>query len=169
PTAPTILTTAVSATQVALTWTGSSGTVSAYAIWRQAATGTWSRVGAVGSTITTYTDTTVSANATYAYHVRAINNIGASDWSNLVTVTMARPAAPSKLAATVVSGTQLTLTWTASSGTVAAYAIWRQAATGTWSRVGVVGPTITTYTDTTVSANVTYAYLVRATNGIGAS
>src|SRR5439155_1967309 len=108
-----------------------------------AATGTWSRVGVAGSTITTYTDTTVSANTTYAYHVRAINGIGASDWSNLVTVTTAPPTAPSNLTATAVSDTQLTLTWTASSGTVAAYAIWRQAATGTWSRVRQAVSTIT--------------------------
>src|SRR2546422_8637817 len=132
----------------------SSGTVAAYAIWRQAATGTWSRVGVAGPTITTYTDTTVSANATYAYLVRATNNIGASDWSNLVTVTTTTPpTAPSNLAATAVSGTQVILTWTASSGTVLAYAIWRQAATGTWSRVGVAGPTTTTYTDTAGGAN----------------
>src|SRR5205823_5516706 len=115
------------------------------------------------------TDTTVSANTTYAYHVRAINGIGASDWSNLVTVTTAPPTAPSNLAATAVSDTQLTLTWTASSGTVSAYAIWRQAATGTWSPARSPYTTLSPSTDTTVSANATYAYHVRAINNIGAS
>src|SRR5207245_5340833 len=71
--------------------------------WRQERTGTWSRVGVAGPTITTYTDTTVSANTTYAYLVRATNNIGASDWSNTVSVTTTTPpTAPSNLAAAEV-------------------------------------------------------------------
>jgi chitodextrinase len=48
-------------------------------------------------------------------------------------------------------------------------AIWRKDATHDWSRVAVVPPHTTTFTDTGLTPGTTYTYRVRATNNSGAS
>src|SRR5207245_2144951 len=113
PAAPSGLTaSAASSSQVNLTWTDHSHNEFAFAVWRQGGGADWARVGVVGPNATAYTDITASAGVSYNYRVRAINAVGASDWSNVVSVTTpSRPAAPTGLATTAVSGSQVTLAW----------------------------------------------------------
>src|SRR5439155_525281 len=82
-----------SAAAVALTWTDNSNNEIAFAIWRQGGGADWARVGVVGPNTTAYTDTTASAGVSYNYRARAINAVGASDWSNHVTAATAEWAA----------------------------------------------------------------------------
>ena len=72
---------------VTLTWTAHSTTEQAYAIWRQGGGVAWARVGIMGPGATTYSDTGLTAGTSYTYRVRAIGRGGASDWSNMVSVT----------------------------------------------------------------------------------
>lgn len=71
--APTnLLATAVSTTQVALTWTAPAGAVARYEVERsQSAAGGWSAVN-TQVTGTGYTDATASPNTAYLYRVRAV-------------------------------------------------------------------------------------------------
>ncbi len=72
------------------------------------------------------------------------------------------PTAPSNLAAGTVTSTQVPLSWTASSDDqgVAGYRVFRGA-----SQVGEVGGT--SFTDSTVAANTTYTYTVKAFDAAG--
>lgn len=81
------------------------------------------------------------------------------------------PAAPSNLTATTASRTQINLTWTDNSDNETAFAVWRSTmgVGDPFSRVGVVAPNITSYSDTGLAPNTTYTYEVRATNNVGAS
>src|SRR5437879_5503658 len=170
PAAPSNLAVSSLSAAVALTWTDNSNNEIAFAIWRQGGGADWARVGVVGPNTTAYTDTTASAGVSYNYRVRAINAVGASDWSNVVAVTTpSRPTAPTGLVTTALSGSQVTLAWTDNSNNEIAFAIWRQGGGAGWARVGVVGPDTTAYTDTNISANTTYTYQVRAINSAGAS
>lgn len=50
-------------------------------------TGSWKRIGIVGANTTSYVDNTALANQTYIYRVKAINNVGSSDYSNEAWIT----------------------------------------------------------------------------------
>ncbi len=91
PTAPTNLTaTNVQANQVTLNWNASTDNVgvTAYDIYRDS-----TKIDEVGGSTTTYQDTTVAPNTTYAYFVRARDAAGnESPQSNTINVTTPPPS-----------------------------------------------------------------------------
>jgi hypothetical protein len=105
-----------------------------------------------------------------------INDAGQVVWvgwdgstNEVYLYTPTAPAAPSGLTASIVSSTQVNLAWTDNSDNEFAFAIWRQTGTGSFTRVGVVPPNTTSFTDAGLTPGTTYTYEVRATNNIGAS
>jgi len=74
--------------------------------------------------------------------------------------TTTPPSAPAGLAGTVASATQINLTWTASTGTVTGYNVFRNG-----TKVGT--STSTSYQDTSLSAATTYTYTLSAYNAAG--
>ena len=132
PAAPTGLgATPISATQINLTWTAPSGTVTGYYVYRGASTGGESATALNTTAITTtsYSDATAVAGTTYYYKVEAANGTGNGANSNEASA-LTVPAAPTGLGATPISATQINLTWTAPSGTVTGYYVYRGASTG---------------------------------------
>ena len=71
------------------------------------------------------------------------------------------PTAPGNLQASAPSGTRVDLTWTASTDAkgVAAYDVYRD---GGGSPIATVAGNVTAYSDTTVSQNTAYSYVVKA-------
>jgi titin len=102
----------------------------------------------------------------YYYRVCATNSAGDSAFSNEVNGTTPL-ATPTSLTATIVSTTQVNLTWTDNSRTETAYLIERKATSGgNYSQIGSVSMNVTSYTDTyNFASGTTYYYQVRATNG----
>lgn len=76
---------------------------------RQTDGGSWTSLGYVGSSTTSYTDSTISANHRYQYRVRAYGNGGYSSYatSGYIYTT---PKAPTSLTASVVEGTSIKVT-----------------------------------------------------------
>ncbi len=92
--APTELTTtAVSSSQINLSWTAPSNNggspITGYKIERSTkASSTWSTISAnTDSTTTTYSDTGLAPSTTYTYRVSAINSVGTSLPSNSASAT----------------------------------------------------------------------------------
>jgi hypothetical protein len=56
------------------------------------------------------------------------------------------------------------VTWTSHSNNETAFALWRKGGGRDWTRVGVVPPQTTRYTDRTANPQTSYSYRVRATN-----
>ncbi len=82
--------------------------------------------------------------------------------SNPATANTAPPSVPAGLAGTVASATQINLTWTASTGGVTGYNVFRNSA-----KVGTA--TSTSYQDASLAAGTTYSYSVSAHNASGAT
>lgn len=81
------------------------------------------------------------------------------------------PATPTNLAATAVSPPQINLTWTDNSTNATAIAVWRSTAGvgGPFSRLAVLVPSATSYSDANLAPSTKYWYEVRSTNNVGAS
>ena len=98
PAAPTNLTaTAVSSSQINLTWTDSDSTEQGFKIERCTGAGCsdFAQIATVGANVTSYSNTGLTASTSYSYRVRAYNAAGDSDYSNTASaVTQAAPALP---------------------------------------------------------------------------
>ena len=154
--------------QVSLAWTASAGATS-YNVKRSPTNGgPYTTVASPAGT--SYTDTTVTNGTTYDYVVTAVNAAGQSGNSNQATATpMAAPTAPvPPLNLTATGGNQqVSLAWTASTGATS-YNV-KRAATNGGPYTTVASPAGTSYTDTTVTNETTYYYVVTAVSASGES
>ena len=168
--APTNLANSViSSSQINLTWIASTG-ATGYVIQRCAGASCTSFVQIGTSTTTSYSDTGLTASTSYTYRVDATNTAGSSGFSNTTTgtTTAALPTAPSNLANSVISSSQINLTWTASTGATG-YVVQRCTGTSCTSFAQIGTSTTTSYSDTGLTASTSYTYRVYATNTAGSS
>src|SRR5580698_9235170 len=166
--APTNLTATAGNQQASLTWTASSGATS-YNVKRGTVSGgPYTTVGSPAGT--TYADRSLTNGTAYYYVVTAVDATGESGNSNQATATpTAAPTAPAPpLNLTATGGNQhVSLAWTASTGATS-YNVKRAATNGgPYTTVG--SPAGTSYTDTTVTNETTYYYVVTAVSASGES
>jgi titin len=161
--------TAVSTSQVNLTWVDNSAAESSYKIERSVNGGGFTLLTTVSANVTSYSDTAGSAGTTYQYRVRGAKGSLFSDYATSSSVTTA-PTAPSGASASAASNTQVNVTWIDASGETA-YTVERSSNAGSsWSVLTTnVAANTTTYSDTTATENSAYIYRVKATNAAGAS
>lgn len=148
-------------------------------------------IGYDGTNLTeTITDTTTNASWSHTYTgINLTSLVGAStayigftggtggltatqdilSWTFTPAPT-APPAAPSNLAVSATSGTQLNLTWTDNSNNEAGFKIYyRAGATGAFNYLDEVAANHTTYMATSLNPGVDYWFYVVATNSAGDS
>ena len=172
PVAPvSVVASAASSTQINLTWTASAGATS-YTIYR-AATAAGPFTTSVGTSSTaSYSNTGLTASTAYYYQVTASNAAGTSVDSATATATTpaapVAPVAPVNVVASVVSASQINVTWTASAGATS-YTIYR-ATSSAGPFTTILGTSTTaSYSSTGLAAATTYYYAVTATNAAGTS
>jgi fibronectin type 3 domain-containing protein/regulation of enolase protein 1 (concanavalin A-like superfamily) len=165
PAAPGTVTASGGSTQIALSWTASTGATGYNVLRATNANGSYTTV-ATGLTGTSYTDTGLSSGTTYYYAVTATNGSGSSANSTQVNA-ITTPAAPGSVTATASNG-QIALSWSASTGATGYNVLRATSANGTYTTVAT-GLTGTSYTDTGLANGTTYYYAVTATNGSGSS
>lgn len=169
PAAPVLTATAASEVAVSLTWTDPTNDETGYKVYRcggAGCTGTdFSLVVSLGTNVTSYTDTGRSAGSSNTYYVQGYKTGSWTSDSNTASVTLT-PAAPINLAVTAVDTTQTRLTWTNKTTSQTAISIERCQGAGcsTFQPVGTVGPTVTSFNDTTLCNNQPTSYRVQAIN-----
>ena len=166
PNAPANLTaTATSASKISLTWSAavSNGlAIASYHVYAGTSPGTLTQI--VVTKNTSYTNTSLSPGTTYYYAVQAADT--GNDLSPLsptvAATTCTLPTIPGNVTAQGVSSTQITVNWTASTGTLAIghYNVLRGTSPVSLSQIGMT--TKTTYSDRTVAEGTTYYYSVQA-------
>jgi fibronectin type 3 domain-containing protein len=172
PTAPAtpqdLAATPLSPTEVKLTWKDVSTDEGAFVFYRKTGTAAFARIGDSPPNTTAWTDKTAQPGVTYQYQMLAWNpGGGASKGSNIVTVTTPvpppqPPLAPTALAATVISPTQVNLTWLDNSTDETEFGIYRKSGTGDWARVSGTLANVTSFEDKSVVAGTAYIYRVQA-------
>ena len=176
PAAPSNLgATAVSSSQINLSWTDNSANETGFKIERKKSTAlSYTQITTVGANVTSYQSTGLSASTAYTYRVRATNASGNSSYSNTATATTTSgsgsvPAAPTALAAVAASSSQINLSWTDNASDETGFKIERKTGSGSYAQIGTVGANVTAYQSTGLSASTAYTYRVRATNASGDS
>jgi fibronectin type 3 domain-containing protein len=169
PSAPTNLSgTAGSATKITLTWLAAvSGglPIQYYQVFRGSSPANLSVLGNTG--LTSYTDRSLTADTLYYYAVTAVDTGGdVSALSATVHISTASlPSAPTNLAATAVSTTKISLTWSAAvSGglPIQNYHVFRGNSPSSLSQI--VATPYTVFTDATGVPDTTYYYAVQASD-----
>jgi fibronectin type 3 domain-containing protein len=174
PNAPSALRATINSSRsVTLTWQDNSDNESGFQLERAAGIGDFVRIITLGPNTTTFTDNALQPNTVYRYRIRAVNENGASAYSNTVQVRTpvdppTEPAAPTNLVATPTAG-QVLLTWEDNSNNESTFAIERKLEDGGFQPLTSVGQNTTRYVDQAAGGNARYTYRVRAVNSGGES
>jgi FtsP/CotA-like multicopper oxidase with cupredoxin domain len=195
PKAPSSLAVSVQGSRATLTWTDNSLNETSFKLQRAAdpAFMTGLTTFTLAENVTTYADSTIQNNRTYSYRVLASNLVGDTQvypgslgfpvisadsvFSNTVSIGTAAavPDAPTLLGAIPQSGPQVSLTWTDNATNETGFVVERCTGAGctNFAQIAVPGPRnnrgSVTYVDTTVTANNSYSYRVKAVNAAGSS
>jgi FtsP/CotA-like multicopper oxidase with cupredoxin domain len=181
--APTGLTAGLLAgpTRVNLTWTDNAANETGFVIERSPDGVNFTQIGTAPARSSTgptsFADSTVALNGTYAYRVAAVNTSvnGQSAWSNVATTIVSTPTAPATV--TVVNGPNqggnrsVVLSWTDTSVNESGFVV--QRATNASFTTGVASTNVaanaTGATITGLSRNTNYYFRVWSTNALGPS
>jgi len=154
-------------TQALLSWHDNSSDEWGFRVERRmGTTGTYSTLANLGAGVTTYTDSGLLSGMTYYYRVCAYQSGGNSAYSNEAYAITPGVQAPSGLAATTVSASQVNLSWTDRSSDEIAFIIERsQGPNGLFEEIAQVGVDVTSYSDMRVYPARNYYYRVKAFDG----
>jgi subtilisin family serine protease len=157
---------AVSSSRIVLSWTDDSSNEAGFKIERGTDGVSFTQIATVGVNVTTYSNTNLAANTTYHYRVRAYEGANHSGYSNAVfAATLAPPAAPANLVATVVSSSRIDLHWTDSSTYEGGFKVERSTDGVNFTQLSTIAANGTVYFSTGLVADTTYYYRVRAYEG----
>jgi predicted phage tail protein len=179
PAAPSTLTgTIASSTRVNLSWRDNASTETGFVVERATGAGAFTQIGTAparsgtGSTVT-FADTTAVAGATYQYRVTAVNLSGVSGPSNVLTLAMTAPTAPTLVSGTAVrsgNGETVSVRWTDTSNNESGFTV-QWSSTAAFTSVAGSSPAAANATQLTtprIGRQVWY-FRVVATNGIGSA
>ncbi|HEU5202701.1 MAG TPA: multicopper oxidase domain-containing protein, partial [Candidatus Limnocylindrales bacterium] len=167
--------------RVNLTWTDNAANETGFVIERSLDGVTFSQIGTAparnNTGTTSFADPTVALDTTYTYRVAAVNTVvaGQSAWSNLATVNVSVPSAPSSVAAANGANQggnrSVVLSWTDTSNNESGFVV--QRATDAAFTTGVASTNVAANasgaTITGLSRNTNYYFRVWSTNVLGPS
>ena len=179
PTTPgTPTPTVVSNSEIDLSWAASTDPDSpvSYQVWRCQGAGcsNFTQVGTPSGT--SLKDTGLTASTSYTYEIRATDPSGnLSQYSGTASATTLAaadttpPTTPGTPTPTVVSNSEIDLSWAASTDpdSPVSYQVWRCQGAGCSNFTQIATPTGTTYNDTGLTASTSYTYEIRATDPSG--
>jgi phosphodiesterase/alkaline phosphatase D-like protein len=169
PSSPAL--TVLSSTSIKMTWRDTTNELYFRVERSLSSTGGWTQVATVPTNTLLFTDTGLTPSTTYYYRVFAVNELGSSASSSVVSKTTQAPppAAPSNLRSTSVGRTSVGLAWNDNATNESGFKVEQSTNGTTWTQLGTTSANVTTYTYSKLSANTSYYYRVRAYNSVNAS
>jgi alpha-tubulin suppressor-like RCC1 family protein len=159
--------TAVSSSQINLSWTDNCNTETGFRIERKISVTNYSLLTTVSPDTVSYSDNAVNLGWIYYYRISAYNDIGNTSYSN-EAIAMPIIFTPTNLSANVISPTQVNLVWSDNSPDELGFKIERSDnSPDSYVQIDMIG-SITSYYTAITAGNV-YYYRVRAYNGLGDS
>jgi len=168
--APSNLTASVNAdSEIELTWTDNSLNETGFEIWRyeyiSGSSNNYNLYSVVGQNVRNFVDKNVQPGIQYRYMVRAYDaerNIYSS-YSNTASAGVGIINPPDRLDYTVVSQTQITLTWRDNSSNESGFKIERKiGADGIWTEIATLPANTTSYSNVGLVPYVQYFYRIKA-------
>lgn len=155
--------------KIVLTWADHSNNESGFQVERSTDKVNYAIIGTTAPNITSYSDETVNPGPLfYYYRIAAFNDGGNSRYSNVRRAGIP-PSAPSQLAASAVSSSEIDLTWVNNSTNETSIAIERSTNNVNFTQIISVPAGSTSYKNTGLPSGMTQFYRVRAENSFGAS
>ena len=108
-----------------MTWVDTSANEDAFLIERSVNGGAFTPLFTTAANVVSYIDTTTTASNTYDYQVRAGNTGGYSAYTNIATILVSLPAAPTNLVGVLQAGPQVALSWTDNATNETSYVVER--------------------------------------------
>jgi len=159
---------AISQTQINLSWTDNAADESDFHIERSPDGLTnWTEIATVGANAATYPNSGLACGSTFHYRVRAHRHSDGlySSYSTVAHATTAAcpPAAPGSLSASAISQTQIDLSWADNAADESDFHIERSPDGLTnWTEIATVGANAATYPNSGLVCGSTFHYRVRA-------
>lgn len=163
---------AVSQTEIDLTWNDNSTSETGFVILRSTTAGFgFGIIASIAADETSFNDSGLSPSTTYYYKVKATDGMLESAESNEANATTQSPlAAPESLTATIVSFSEISLSWNDVTSTETGFVIEREIpGFEAYQVIATLGPDATSYSDTGLNPETQYRYRVMATGGSGNS
>ncbi len=163
--------TVTSPSQITLAWQDRSSDEYGFRVERRLVPdGVYTQVGTAGAGVTSCVDNLSGSGLTFSYRVCAYQQGGYSAYTNEASATLPGIGMPTGLVATAVSGTQVNLAWTDRASNETGFKIERMVGPfGYFQQIGIAGPDVTSFSDTSANPAITYYYRVRAFNSEGYS
>ncbi|AMV40931.1 fibronectin type III domain-containing protein [Planctomyces sp. SH-PL62] len=170
PAAPVVLTaTAASNSQVDLTWREFTDNETGYKVERSTDGVNFTLLTTAPAYQSSYSATGLAPNTTYWFRVRATNASGDSANSNVASAATLLLNPPTNLAATVVSGGRIDLSWYDAATNETGYKIERSTDGVAFAPLTTVGANQTSYSATGLSSGTNYWFRIRSANASGDS
>jgi len=167
PVAPSnLLATAVSSSQINLTWTDNAVNETGFKLERSTDGVNFTQSNTLSKNAIKSSVTGLAPSATYQFRLRAYDGPNHSAYSNVASATTtAAPAAPSNLTATAVSSNRINLTWTDHATNEGGFKLERSTNGVNFSQVASLAANTTSYANTGLASSTAYHYRVRAYEG----
>jgi|GEM_PF-2288786 len=174
PAAPSgLIATAVSTSQINLSWTDNASNESAFKVERrQSGTTDFLLIETLGAGVTSYQNSGLPSATRFHYRIAASNSVGQSAYtpSSSADTLPPPPAAPGSLSANAVSSSQINLAWSDNSNNETGFRIERrQSGSPNFTLLTEVGAGVTSYQNAGLPADTRFYYQVYAINGGGNS
>jgi titin len=161
----------ISTAQIDLSWLDNSLVETSFEVEQSTDGASFVLVNTLAADSTTLSVTGLSTATAYYFRVRAVNAGGASEYSSIASATTfdVSPSTPANFSATTVSASQIDLAWSDTANNETGFTAELSTDAVNFSLLATLGANTISLSATSLTANTTHYFRVRAFNAYGSS